>query len=157
MERFTKYGKTTHENGVCCTHFNSKECHEVVGNCAYGCKWEELAWSKLAEYEDLEEQGLLWILPCAPNTEVHKIINNTDACSDCEHYSDFYGMDSMCSKGDIIDIPRYADKPICEKQFLEIFTFVAELDYICSHRKDFGKTIFLTKEDAEAALAEMGE
>ena len=59
MERLTKYGKTTHENGVCCTHFNSKECHEVVGNCAYGCKWEEEAWSKLAHYEDLEEQGLL--------------------------------------------------------------------------------------------------
>jgi hypothetical protein len=32
---------------------------EVQGNCAYGCKWEEEAWSKLAEYEDLEEQGLL--------------------------------------------------------------------------------------------------
>lgn len=52
MERVTKYGKTSHENGVCCTHFMSKECKEVSGNCAYGCKWEEEAWSKLAAYED---------------------------------------------------------------------------------------------------------
>lgn len=64
MERLTiRSGDTTHENGVCCTHFNSKECHEVSGNCAYGCKWEEEAWSKLCDYEDAEEQGLLLILP----------------------------------------------------------------------------------------------
>lgn len=64
MERLTKYGKTSHENGVCCTHFMGRECLEVNGNCAMGCKWEEEAWSKLAHYEDLEEQGLLLKLPC---------------------------------------------------------------------------------------------
>lgn len=35
MERLTKYGKTSHENGVCCTHFMSKECKEVAGDCAW--------------------------------------------------------------------------------------------------------------------------
>ena len=39
MGRLTKYGKTSHENGVCCTHFMSKECKEVGGECSYGCKW----------------------------------------------------------------------------------------------------------------------
>lgn len=58
MKRLTKYGKTSHKNGVCCTHFNSAECRELEGNCAYDCKWEEEeVWSKLAYYEDLEEQG----------------------------------------------------------------------------------------------------
>ena len=63
-ERLTKRSTdTTHENGVCCTHFNGKECQEFAGNCAYGCKWEEAVWSKLADFEDLEEQGRLVVLP----------------------------------------------------------------------------------------------
>lgn len=53
MERLTlRSSETSHENGVCCTHFKSQECLEVGGNCAYGCKWEEAAWEKLASYED---------------------------------------------------------------------------------------------------------
>lgn len=53
MERLTlRSSETSHENGVCCTHFKSKECLEVGGNCAYGCKWEEAAWERLADYED---------------------------------------------------------------------------------------------------------
>ena len=53
MERLTKYSnETTHENGVCCTHFGSSECCEVGGNCALDCRWEEAAWARLADYED---------------------------------------------------------------------------------------------------------
>nr|DAL39866.1 MAG TPA_asm: hypothetical protein [Caudoviricetes sp.] len=53
MERLTKYSKeTSHENGICCTHFFGPECLGVVGNCAMNCKWEEAAWSRLAAYED---------------------------------------------------------------------------------------------------------
>ena len=53
MERLTERNNCTmHENGVCCTHFLSPECHEVSGNCSAGCKWEEVAWSTLAAYED---------------------------------------------------------------------------------------------------------
>lgn len=53
MDRLTTYSKeTTHENGVCCTHFLGPECIGVGGNCAMNCKWEEAAWSRLAAYED---------------------------------------------------------------------------------------------------------
>lgn len=53
MERLTlRSGDTSHENGVCCTHFGSPECCEVGGNCALNCKWEEAAWERLATYED---------------------------------------------------------------------------------------------------------
>ena len=53
MDRLTTYSKeTTHENGVCCTHFLGLECLGVGGNCAMNCKWEEAAWSRLAAYED---------------------------------------------------------------------------------------------------------
>ena len=65
MERLTKRSPdTTKENGVCCTHFHSPECFMVEGNCSAGCKWEEAAWSRLADYEDtrltLGEVRSLW-------------------------------------------------------------------------------------------------
>jgi hypothetical protein len=53
MQRLTKHSKqTSHENGICCTHFRGPECLEVGGDCAMNCKWEEAAWSRLAAYED---------------------------------------------------------------------------------------------------------
>lgn len=53
MERLTAHSKqTSHENGICCTHFCGPECIEVGGNCAMNCKWEEAAWSRLAAFED---------------------------------------------------------------------------------------------------------
>lgn len=53
MERITKRSPdTTKENGVCCTHFLSPSCLSVEGNCADGCRWEEAAWARLADYED---------------------------------------------------------------------------------------------------------
>lgn len=52
MKRLTKYGKTSHKNGVCCAHFNGKECRERMGNCIDNCPWEEAVWSRLAAYED---------------------------------------------------------------------------------------------------------
>ena len=53
MERLTEHSKqTSHENGICCTHFRGTECLRVGGNCAMNCKWEEAAWSRLAAYED---------------------------------------------------------------------------------------------------------
>lgn len=53
VERLTAHSKqTSHENGVCCTHFLGPECLGVGGNCAMNCKWEEAVWSRLAAYED---------------------------------------------------------------------------------------------------------
>lgn len=53
MERLTERNNcTTHENGICCTHFLSPECPEVSGDCSDGCKWEEAVWNTIAAYED---------------------------------------------------------------------------------------------------------
>lgn len=53
MERLTRWNPdTTHENGVCCTHFGGPECCAVEGNCASECPWEEAAWERLFKYEE---------------------------------------------------------------------------------------------------------
>lgn len=74
MERLTKHSEqTSHENGICCTHFYGPECIEVGGNCAMNCKWEEAAWSRLAAYEDTGLEP--WKITAMQHTldEYHKV------------------------------------------------------------------------------------
>ena len=88
------------------------------------------AVDKLAEYEDLEEQNRLLKLPCAVGDTV-------------------YYLDRFCS-GTSLDCPC---KPCesCEDYKLEIYEGKFKLNDI----NDFEKTVFLTKEEAEAALKEL--
>lgn len=125
MKRLTKYGKTSHENGVCCTHFNSKECNEVAGNCALNCKWEEAAWSKLAAYEDAEEQGLLVMLPCKVEDTLYE---------------------ASIQWKEVL-IRTVAAIVICNNSIW--------VRNGCGDSFEYGVEVFLTREEAEAALAEM--
>lgn len=125
MDRLTKYSDdTVHENGVCCTHFGSLECYKYAGNCSLGCEWEEKAWSKLAHYEDLEEAGRLMVLPCKVGDTVYQILQKGSG-----HWEeDKYILDDRGT-------PK-----IYERGFHLILL------------NDIGKTVFLTREEAEAAL-----
>lgn len=91
------------------------------------------AIEKLAAYEDLEEQGLLVRLPCKVGDTVYKI---TRFCSggirDC-------GYSYECS-----ECPEY-------KPFIEYIEFKIPI------LKDIGKNVFLTREEAEKELEEMGK
>ena len=80
--------------------------------------------TKLADYEDAEEQGLLLRLPCKVGTIIYKIENNTDACCKCNDFKISYCDDDLCSnknghdEGGVFYVlnPQYADKPLCKKQ-----------------------------------------
>lgn len=82
-------------------------------NCAI-----QKAFDKLAEYEDLEEQGLLLRLPCKIGTEVYS----------AEKLYDTIG----------------------EKTYKTFFVLSEKFNV--NMIEDFGKTVFLTKEEAEQAL-----
>ena len=112
--------------------------------------------SKLADYEDAEEQGLLLRLPIAEGTEVFTIVNNTDACGfDCEHF--VFGIDcyDFCTKLDDLENPQFQETPICENQFLEIRKIKTNIKWILANGEMLGKKFFLTKEEAKAALQAM--
>ena len=66
MERLTmRKGKA-----ICCSAFEKGECHfEYCEQCDH----EAEAWSKLTEYEDLEEQGLLLRLPCKVGDTIYLV------------------------------------------------------------------------------------
>ena len=86
--------------------------------------------NKLSEYEDEEEQGLLLRLPCKVGDTVYLIE------SECE--------------GDIYDCSHCCEHCAC------LNTFVAEVKFDAEWFDCIGKTVFLTREEAEAALAEKG-
>ncbi len=84
---------------------------------------------KIKEYEFLEEQGKLLKLPCAVGDTV-------------------YYLDRFCSGS--LDCPSRPCES-CEDYQLEIYEGKFKLNDI----NDFGKTVFLTREEAEAALKEL--
>ena len=108
-----------------------------------------------------ENGGLLVALPCKAGDTVYEISNNTDACNGCQPYEGIYGSgESWCAQIDDVDLryyPNIAEKPLCEKQFMEVVAHKPEIDWIFTHRNDFGKTVFLTREEAEEALALKGD
>lgn len=119
---------------------------------------------RLAEYEDLEEAGQLIRIPCPPGTEVFEIVNNTQACNECDFESDFYGMDPMCTNPDLHfdedGLNMYTsiqELPVCDRQYLEIRQFSATEDWIFNHREDFNKKWWMTRDAAEAKLDELNK
>lgn len=98
---------------------------------------------KLAKYEDLEEQGRLIKLPCKVGDIVYCIFNRYTKCTHSNEEFDEYncqGCEYECdSKKEnyVQDVRAYS------------------LDWIVTNLNNFGKTVFLTKSEAEAKLKEL--
>lgn len=93
-------------------------------------------WLKqLKVYKDTEEQGLLLRLPCKIGDIVYSVTRNFISeytiCS-IEKYNEGFFFNWRCEKGIYINVRGFTDY-------------------------DIGKTVFLTKEEAEQALKQMGE
>lgn len=174
MERLTKHSKqTSHENGICCTHFYGFECLRVGGNCAMNCKWEEAAWSRLAAYEDtgLEPEAIETVklalaakhmvdLETLNNTPISRLVELAEADKDGRV------LILPCKVGDTVwanlDGMRHTRK--CVIEFANIGTHFTTIVFSTVdglreqygvNPSSFGKSVFLTREEAEKALAEM--
>lgn len=159
-----------------------KDCYDACSVCdvAGCCDSLEEMLEKLAHFEDLEEQGRLIELPCKVGDTVYIITT----CKDFGEVLDgtLWGADGgygtatrYCCPYDLNDsCPFEDDFEECEGgcECFENTSAIFE-DYIdsimifenetvvflvncgCASFSDFGKTVFLTKEAAEAKLAEM--
>lgn len=103
---------------------------------------------KLAAYEDAEEQGLLLRLPCKVGDTVYVVTSPFNVFDDIEYdenmkdevYEAYVSSVSFYESGEQYRIYAKVTNHFIGAYFREC---------------DFGKTVFLTKEEAEAKLAEM--
>lgn len=118
----------------------------------YGTCYEdgELYWLKdvtelleeLKSYKDLEEQGLLVRLPANKNKEIYIISSRWTVCSECGSRFDEYsciGCEYKCDS---------------KKEHYVLPTYLSSIN-VSTYANQFGKTIFLTREEAEKKLEEM--
>ena len=99
---------------------------------------------KLAEYENLEEQGLLLRLPCKVGDTVYCIYERYTKCSENEQEFDEYS----CQGCECLECDSHKELYVQSQK-------VYSLDWIVSNLKRFGKTVFLTQAEAEQKLKEM--
>lgn len=134
---------------TCAEHNEEKNC----ANCPI-----QKAFEKLAEYEDLEEQGQILIVPkIKKNKTLYWIWENEimpvlfKRITSCvvDDMGNPHIMCEMTTKKDRTFIQTYRKKPV-EHTFK-----VGDKRYFYS--EDIGKTVFLTREGAEAALKELEE
>ena len=125
------------------------QCFEEKPNDKYtNCDGGYCAIEKLAAYEDSEEQGLLLRLPCKVGDTVYVVTSPFNVFDDIEYdenmkdevYEAYVSSVSFYESGEQYRIYAKVTNHFIGAYFREC---------------DFGKTVFLTKSEAEAKLAEM--
>ena len=136
MERLTDYSddECTYIIGV-----GNKTCEEFCKNAVDGCKncYIQQVFKKLADYEDLEDQGLLVRLPCKVGTEVFCFFPGDSHCTKCQ-------IKKIEIRPTIFGKICYFAEPVAQRG--------------CCFRyfdTEFGKVIFLTREEAEKKLEDI--
>lgn len=174
MERLTEHSKqTSHENGICCTHFRGPECLRVGGNCAMNCKWEEAAWSRLAAYEDTGMTPERCAEFARADAELRYIVMRDAEQEGVARLRELTEADKdgrlvvlPCKVGDTLwvtgrdNVPREMEleapdiRAVCtDEDNLCMSTCNRKPDGFCAYRlrndgADIGKTVFLTREEA---------
>ena len=128
---------TTREQGLvikCVGCIDEKYCYSEIG-----CDAIYDALEKLKEYEDLEEQGRLLVLPCKVGDKLYLLQENN-------------------RKHEVVEVEvdrfEYAKYRVPR---LEIYFTNASGFETCLLDGTLNEGVFLTKAKAEKALAEMGE
>lgn len=118
---------------------------DIKANCVKCAEeHEQLAeWlEELKSYKNLEEQGLLVRLPANKNAEIYLISSRWTICSKCGSRFDEYsciGCEYECDS---------------KKEYYVCPTYLSSIN-VSTYANRFGKTIFLTREEAEKKLEEM--
>ena len=102
------------------------------------------ALQEIQKYKYLEEQGLLLRLPCKVGDTVYCIHERYTKCSENEQEFDKY----FCQGCECLECDSHKELYVQSQK-------TYSLDWIASNLKRFGKTIFLTQEEAEQKLKEM--
>lgn len=137
MERLTDYSddECTYIIGV-----GNKTCEEFCKYVVDGCRncYIQQVFKKLADYEDLEEQGLLVRLPCKVGDTAYRV--------------------NAGAKQPIIPMTVSEIHFLCYKNERAVrFDAIGKEDMgeSCYRLEDIGRIVFLTREEAEKKLKEL--
>lgn len=100
--------------------------------------------TKLAVYEDAEENGLLLRLPCKVGDTVYCIYERYTKCSENEQEFDEYS----CQGCECLECDSHKELYVQSQK-------AYSLDWIVLNLERFGKTVFITQAEAEQKLKEM--
>ena len=107
----------------------------------YSCYSTRRIIERLAEYEDLEEQGLLLRLPCKVRDIIY--VNGILGVGEAEEYK-------------VIRVDYHSNLATKRSEFyIEALLVSNPENSIGFYDKEIGKTVFLTKAEAEQKLKEM--
>lgn len=142
MERLTENKRNSDGTGV------SKQSLIDRPGKGYPSNYARYIVTRLAELEDLEEQGLLLRLPCKLGDTVYVITSPFNVFDDIEYdenmkdevYEAYVSSVSFYESGE-----QYRNYANVTNDFIGVYF----------RECDFGKIVFLTKNEAEAKLAEM--
>ena len=108
---------------------------------SYSCYSTKRIIERLAEYEDLEEQGLLLRLPCKVGDTIY--VNGILGVGEAEEYK-------------VIRVDYHSNLATKRSEFyIEALLVSNPENSIGFYDKEIGKTVFLAKEEAEQKLKEM--
>ncbi len=159
MERLTERYKDSIANTVLIKECGDKLCKDICDDIECDCSKCELekALEKLATYEDLEEQGLLVRLPCkeayTQSGDCVYLIDDYEII-ECVHCG--LGIDPLSGKAYIVLatneklFPYRSPDPEQDLDPTDWCTNTTDVE-----ASELGKTVFLTREEAEKKLEEM--
>lgn len=143
-----EYKRITKEKA---TSENTKPCYDNNGNIIMSKELFELfieEHNQLRQIENLIENGTLIELPCKVGDTVYEIYKN---CSKCSHFKETgWEYDCWCD----FDGEEYKNMFEFDGDNDCIY-IIEEIKFDYPHIQHFGKTVFLTKSEAEAKLKEL--
>ena len=119
------------------------ESHSVVRRALRCIKKLVAELEPYKEYKNLEEQGLLLRLPCKVGDKVYLICSRYSECSKYKERLDEYNCQG-CEE----------DECDSHKEYYIHINYSVSIEWIVRNLNNFGKTVFLTKEEAEQKLKE---
>lgn len=180
MERLTERHEYNGKNHISVDREkNGITCSNYCTNCGRAdCDDIRNALYKLAEYEDLEEQGLLLRLPCNVGDTVYVIAEcgmipkqldgtlydenggfGTATGYYCPYEDDCPHECEECD--DLFDCDKFRQKSTLFEDVVKAITLEDEIVYIstenCNVYSQIGYAVFLTQAEAEEALRKMKE
>lgn len=140
MERLTeRYVPNNEKNGISGIKIFESENKTPLVKVLNG-EYLYPAIEKLATYEDLEEQGLLVRLPVSIGTKVYMIASMFDCIYDYDN----------CKA-----IQKWKCEEDIQCEYERKTYYVKEIKFTSIMKNSIGKSIFLTREEAEKKLEEM--